>query len=115
VLETLQDKSDPGVAKVSDVLSIVEPGFTSAYMDTQGDTRAVLLRQTRGLDERLFGRRAAWLRSEACIPLDIGARRLPGMLVIASEDPHTFKPNQGTDLLAFFGGVFERSMRRWLA
>ena len=41
--------------------------------------------------------------------------RLPGMLVLGAEDPHQFKPNQGTDLLAFFGGVFERAMRRWLS
>jgi hypothetical protein len=25
-----------------------------------------------------------------------------------------FGPQQGTDLLAFFTGVFERAMRRWL-
>jgi hypothetical protein len=33
---------------------------------------------------------------------------------MGSEDPHLFKPAQGTDLLTFFGGVFERQMRRWL-
>jgi hypothetical protein len=37
------------------------------------------------------------------------------MLVMGSEDPHLFTPQQGTDLLNFFGGVFERSMRRWLS
>jgi uncharacterized protein YigA (DUF484 family) len=37
------------------------------------------------------------------------------MLVLGSEDPHQFTPQQGTDLLAFFTGVFERAMRRWLA
>jgi uncharacterized protein YigA (DUF484 family) len=37
------------------------------------------------------------------------------MLVMASDNPHTFKPGQGTDLLSFFAGIFERSMRRWLA
>jgi len=26
-----------------------------------------------------------------------------------------FTPTHGTDLLRFFAGVFERSMRRWLA
>jgi uncharacterized protein YigA (DUF484 family) len=34
---------------------------------------------------------------------------------MGAEDPHQFKPGQGTDLLAFFGGVFERAMRRWLS
>ncbi|MEL6992765.1 MAG: DUF484 domain-containing protein, partial [Pseudomonadota bacterium] len=28
---------------------------------------------------------------------------------------HQFSPQQGTDLLGFFGGVFERAMRRWLS
>jgi uncharacterized protein YigA (DUF484 family) len=47
--------------------------------------------------------------------LKFGAGRLPGMLVLGAEDPHQFSPHQGTDLLAFFAGVFERIMRRWLA
>jgi uncharacterized protein YigA (DUF484 family) len=40
---------------------------------------------------------------------------MPAMLVFGSEDPHMFKSLHGTDLLAFFAGVFERMMRRWLA
>jgi uncharacterized protein YigA (DUF484 family) len=55
------------------------------------------------------------VRSEACLLLDFGADRLPGMLVMGAEDPHQFSPQQGTDLLAFFAGVFERTMRRWLS
>jgi uncharacterized protein YigA (DUF484 family) len=47
--------------------------------------------------------------------LDFGPGRLPGLLVMGSEDPHQFKPTHGTDLLAFFAGVFERTMRRWLS
>ena len=47
--------------------------------------------------------------------LDFGTGRLPGLLVMGSEDPHQFTPQQGTDLLAFFAGVFERAMRRWLS
>ncbi len=46
--------------------------------------------------------------------LDLGPGRLPGMLVFASEDPNQFKSTHGTDLLAFFAGAFERTMRRWL-
>jgi len=37
------------------------------------------------------------------------------MLVFASEDTNQFKSTHGTDLLAFFAGIFERTMRRWLA
>ena len=47
--------------------------------------------------------------------MDLGKGRRPGMLVMGAEDPHMFGPQQGTDLLAFFTGVFERTMRRWLS
>jgi integrase/recombinase XerC len=40
--------------------------------------------------------------------LDLGTGRMGGMLVMASDNPHMFKPGQGTDLLAFFAGIFER-------
>jgi uncharacterized protein YigA (DUF484 family) len=33
---------------------------------------------------------------------------------MGAEDPHQFRPTQGTDLLSFFAGVFERLMRGWL-
>jgi len=47
--------------------------------------------------------------------LDLGPRRLPGMLVLGAEDPHQFRPAHGTDLLTFFAASFERVMRRWLS
>ena len=56
-----------------------------------------------------------WIRSEACLKLDLGEGRLPGLLVLGAEDPHMFHPQQGTDLMTFFAGVFERAMRRWLS
>ena len=115
VLETLQDGENSAADRVGEVLYVAAPGFISEYMGVAGRTREVALRQTRAKDDRLFGDRSAWIRSEACLRLDLGAGRMPGMLVLASEDPHLFKPSQGTDLLAFFAGVFERSMRRWLA
>ncbi|EPX85884.1 Uncharacterized protein putative in bacteria [Rubellimicrobium thermophilum DSM 16684] len=80
-----------------------------------GPVRAVTLRQIRPEDERIHGARAADIRSEACLRLDLGPGTRPGMLVLGSEDPHHFSPQQGTDLLAFFGAVFERALRRWLA
>ena len=79
-----------------------------------GQPRQVVLRQTVPGSEAIFGEAANWVRSEALMQLDLGEGRLPGMLVMAAEDPHQFKPSQGTDLLAFFAGVFERTMRRWL-
>jgi uncharacterized protein YigA (DUF484 family) len=114
VLETMQTGDDPVVQRLGEVLSVAEPGFVSDYIGPAGTNRQVILRQTRVQDERLYGQSGAWVRSEACIRLDFGPKRLPGMLVMASEDPHMFKPNQGTDLLIFFANVFERLMRRWL-
>ncbi|NDA07750.1 MAG: DUF484 family protein, partial [Flavobacteriia bacterium] len=34
---------------------------------------------------------------------------------MGTEDPHRFKPGQGTDLVGFFSGVFARSLRHWLS
>ena len=114
VLETMQTGSDPVIERMGEVLNVAEPGFVTDYIGPSGNGRQVVLRQIRVRDDRPYGEAASWVRSEACLRLDFGARRLPGMLTLASEDPHMFKANQGTDLLAFFAGVFERSMRRWL-
>ena len=46
--------------------------------------------------------------------LDMGPDRLPGMLAFAAEDPHQFRPSHGTDLFAFFAGVYERVMHTYL-
>lgn len=116
VLETATDEEEPAIRKVGDVLSVAERGFTEAYI-TQGrniTTRQVTLRQYQPADGRIYGAKADYIRSEACLKLDFGQGRLPGMLVLGSEDPHQFTPQHGPDLLMFFAGVFERAMRRWL-
>jgi len=80
-----------------------------------GAPRTVTLRGVQdGLDV-IYGEKSDWIRSEACLKLDFGPGRLPGLLILGTEDPHMFGPQHGTDLLAFFGGVFERAMRRWLS
>ncbi len=102
---------------LSPILRIKEPGFVGTYVSGGRNVslRPVLLRQVQPENDDLYGEAAAWVRSEAILRLDFGANRLPGMLALGSEDPHHFKPNHGTDLLAFFAGVFERTMRRWLS
>ena len=117
VLESVQNDNDPAVQRLGDVLSVAEPGFIDHYI-TQGrggSVRQVTLRQVQDAAEPVYGKSAPWIRSEACLKLDFGAGRLPGLLVLGAEDPHMFGPQQGTDLLAFFTGVFERTMRRWLS
>lgn len=116
VLETVQTDEDPALRRLGDVLLAVPPGFVDAYMSggRAGQPRDIVLRQTRPDADGLYGTAADWLRSEALMRLDLGAGRLPGMLVLAAEDGQQFRPSHGTDLLAFFAGVFERAMRRWL-
>lgn len=117
VLETAQGGGgDQALDRLSDILMTAEPGFIDAYL-TRGrnvPVRQVTLRQVNPETDIVFGEASSWVQSEACIRLDLGAGRLPGMLVMGAEDPHQFKPSQGTDLLSFFGGVFELTMRRWL-
>ncbi len=117
VLESPEATPDPALERISDVVRVVGPGFVEAYMSSGNGptTRQVVLRQTIPQTDVLYGDRAPDLRSEACMRLDLGEKRMAGMLVMASDSPHMFKPGQGTDLLSFFAGIFERSMRRWLA
>ncbi len=117
VLESVQNDEDPAVKRLGDVLSVAEPGFIENYLtkDRGGPVRQVTLRQIHEGDKRIYGREAEFMRSEACLLLDFGEDRLPGLLVMGAEDPHQFSPQQGTDLLSFFAGIFERAMRRWLA
>lgn len=117
VLETAVTERSPALERLGSVLVVGEPGFIDAYLGQSGHAtaRPVTLRQVQEPDARLYDDSGLWVRSEACIRLDLGEGRLPGMLVMGAEDPHQFKPGQGTDLLAFFGGVFERAMRRYLS
>lgn len=117
VLESEESGDDPAVKKMDSVLTVGKPGFCDSYI-TQGrdiPVRQVTLRQTEATNTTVYGDKTDYIRSEACLKLDFGEGRMPGMLVMGSEDPHLFTPQQGTDLLTFFTGVFERAMRRWLA
>lgn len=114
VLES-HEAGDPSVEDaVGGVLAIRQPGFVSDYMGSSRPLNRVVLRPTDGNATLVHGDAAQAIRSEACLYLDFGEGRLPGMLALASDDPMHFAPNQGTDLLDFLGGVFERAMRRWL-
>ncbi len=111
VLES-QEAAEAGIKH--EVLTVVAPGFVNEYMGQGRPVRRVTLRRVDGNAGLVFGESASWVQSEACIALDFGANRLPGMLAFASDDGNHFSSNQGTDLLDFMGGVFERAMRHWL-
>ncbi|WP_171100440.1 DUF484 family protein [Ruegeria sp. HKCCD7255] len=117
VLETTAMRQDPAVDKLGGVLTIAEPGFVDGYLaqDRTGAPREITLREVARPTPRIYGEKAANLRSEACLKLDFGPGRLPGMIVMGAKDPKHFSPQLGTDLLSFFAGVFERSMRHWLS
>jgi uncharacterized protein len=117
VLESVQDADDPALRKLGDVLYVAQAGFVGEYISGGRNVslRHVVLRQVLPSSDVLYGEKSDWIRSEALMKLDFGKGRLPGMLVLGAEDPHQFKPTHGTDLLTFFAGVFERTMRRWLA
>jgi len=99
------------------VMVVRPPGYVSDYMSAgrPSPARPIVLRQGEPPASGPYGAAAADLRSEALMSLDLGKGRLPGMLAMGSEDPHRFKPGQGTDLIAFFNSAFESVLRRWLS
>lgn len=117
VLESARGEKDKSLSALKDVLVQVEKDTVETYLSGPGTMpgRVVTLRQITPTNSDIYGRNHSWIRSEACLRLDLGQGRLPAMLVLGSEDPHQFKATQGTDLLEFMAGVFERTMVRWLA
>jgi len=116
VLES-SDGESKGLGPLDDVLKVKAPGYVDAYMSAgrPAPARPIVLRQGTPPDNNPYGEKALDLHSEALMRLDLGKGGLPGMLAMGAEDPHRFKSGQGTDLIAFFTGVFERALRRWLA
>ena len=120
VLETVQEGDDPAIQRLGEVLHVAAPGFVADYIANGRNVpqRAVVLREVQlapdSVHGALYGPQAGVIRSEALMRLDFGMGRLPGLLAMGAADQHQFKPVHGTDLLAFFAGVFERTMRQWL-
>ncbi len=84
------------------------------YIGGGGTPARVTLRECGPAAEGLYGADRDWVRSEAVLKLDLGPGRLPALLAFGAEDSQRFHPEQGVDLLKFFGGVFERVLKRWL-
>lgn len=116
VLESASQAAPEALRTVGDVVRIAEPGFIDSYLTRGrgGAVKPIVLRATKPGATALYGEGSDWVASEALLRLDIGPGRYPAMLVLASDDAQHFAPVHGTELLAFFGGVFEQLMRRWL-
>ena len=89
--------------ELSEGLALVPAGHVTA-----------LLTSGRAVSPRRVTLRQGEAGSEALILLDLGPEAPAAAVQLATADPQQFAPNQGTDLLAFLGGVVERSLRRWL-
>jgi hypothetical protein len=99
-----------------DVVLALPEGGVEAYI-TQGrglGARRVTLRQLAKASPDLYGRFAPSIHSEAVLRLDLGDGRRDGLLAFGATEAGRFHAEQGVDLLAFFTGVFERALRRWL-
>jgi uncharacterized protein len=106
-----------GLEPVAEAVLAAPPGWIDRYLGA-GPNRTARGVTLRGLpdggDPAVYGRPAPVLRSEAALKLDFGPGFQPGLLLLGTRDAGQFGPDQGTDLLAFFGSVFERAARPFL-
>ena len=76
------------------------------------EDRTVLLRANIEGEDRIFGKKAAQVRSTALLKLDLGDRT--ALLALGARAPDGFDPRQGTELLSFFAHALQCCLRRWL-
>ncbi|MEL6598206.1 MAG: DUF484 family protein [Pseudomonadota bacterium] len=91
-------------------------GDVAEYLGTKPDRDAAraTLRPVDPAQDAIFGSATVELRSEALMTLNLGPKRRKALLAFGSRDGERFGPDQATDLLEFFAGVFERAVRRFL-
>ncbi|NNU79588.1 DUF484 family protein [Halovulum dunhuangense] len=98
------------------VIALPRGGVEEYLSDGDGrPARRVTLRRATAQADDLYGQNEALVQSEALLKLDLGQGKGAALLALGAEDPQRFTPDQGTDLLSFFAGAFERVLRRWLA
>ncbi|MEO0388130.1 MAG: DUF484 family protein, partial [Pseudomonadota bacterium] len=90
---------------MASIVKALPKGAIDDYVAREANAmaRKVTLRPVRMALPELYDAKPLWLQSEALIRLDLGAGKLPGLLALGSEDAQRFDPDQGTDLLQFFG------------
>jgi uncharacterized protein len=111
-----QPGSGLGPGPLRDTVVALPAGGAATYASAGrgGPVRTVVLRSLARASATVYGDAAGAVRSEAALLLDLGPGRLPGVLALGAASPDRFGPEQGIDPLLFFGGVFERALRRWL-
>ncbi|MEM1361366.1 MAG: DUF484 family protein [Pseudomonadota bacterium] len=116
VLETQADDTLGPLSEQCDVISLVGPGYTTAYRGGGRKSRpaAAMLRTVPEGALEVYRSAASDIRSEAILAIDLGTDRLPGMLVIGSTNADQYRTGDATDLLEVFGALFERVLRSWL-
>lgn len=92
---------------------LVPEGTVTEYFALDGDPGSgpVALRPCGGEAELVFGP-GTRVRSEALIRLELDTAA--GLVAFGAADPDRFGAEQGTELLAFFGGVVQRLLARHL-
>ena len=103
-------------SKLSKLLDLYPVNFVDTYI-SQGEnnnTDDVILRPTPKGSEQLYGKVSRNLKSEGCIKLRIGNKKIMGILALASKEREKFTAQQGVELLKFMGSVYERRISHWL-
>ena len=109
-------KSGKNVSNFPALSDLYPTNFVDTYI-SQGKnnyTDAIVLRPTPKGAEQLYGKMSKHLKSEGCIKLKIGNKKIIGILAIASKEKEKFTAQQGVELLKFMGNVFERRISHWL-
>lgn len=117
-IRLILESTDPeALSNDNETVAVMPEGFVEGYITLGRNmpARQITLRPFQKIGGTLYGDRAEYIASEACLKIDLGEDRMPAMLVMGCEDPQQFTSQQGTDLLTFFAEVFERVARRWLA
>tara|TARA_R110000787_G_scaffold5253_8_gene19325 strand:+ start:654 stop:1367 length:714 start_codon:yes stop_codon:yes gene_type:complete len=104
-----RDTALPEEAEKMGVILLPEGALTEILTED----RTVVLRANIEGDERIFGKKAAQVRSTALLKLDLGDRT--ALLALGARVPDGFDPRQGTELLSFFAHALQTCLRRWLA
>jgi uncharacterized protein YigA (DUF484 family) len=91
-------------------IRIVEQGAVEDWLGR----RDVLLHGGVAGDPAIYGPGAGLIQSEALLRLTISSRTPAGLVAFGSRDADLFHDGQGTELIAFLGGVIERLLRAWL-